>query len=228
MTLSRRSFLRSAVITGAATTVGGSLLRAPLANAKPNESPQPTDPTLLRVIDGIPGYAAEGVPRGLQLSFSLDPASTRTVTWLTSRVAEATIVQWGVVPVSVKRLSARHLTFVQRGTAEPAPFGYGDEADLLNPIRDGGEARPGEEQVYVHRAVISGVEPGQRIAYRVGDGNRWSPIQLTRGGPNLDDELGGFRFTHVGDHGTTLAAQRTTRAMLRREPDWHLFAGDIS
>jgi hypothetical protein len=37
-----------------------------------------------------------------------------------------------------------------------------------------------------------------------------------------------MRFTHVGDHGCTLASQRTTRAIAEQQPDWHLFAGDIS
>ena len=185
------------------------------------------DPTLDRMAREVPDYFRPGVPRGLQLSFDADPATTRTVTWFTSDDPTSSVVQWGEIgaDTDASEVTTDLLTHTAVGSVEAAPFGDGDIEDFLAPIRSGGVPHPGERRVHVHRARMTGLAPGRRIAYRVGDGTTWSTVRTTTGGPDLDR---GFRFTHVGDHGPSLAAQRTTRALAARNPDWHLFAGDLS
>ncbi|AXV05616.1 Purple acid phosphatase [Euzebya pacifica] len=227
---SRRTFLRqmlSAPAGLALTTGAGAALAGPARPAFAQDVPPP-DGIWNLLQEQVPAYVQPGVPRGVQLSFAGDDLSRRAVTWLTSVEDPRSIVQWGVVGATAdtSELTADDLTHVQDGSSERAPFGDGADSTYLSAKRDNGpDVHHGEREVFVHRASLSGLQPGQRIAYRVGDGTRWSDIAITRGGPLADE---GFRFTHVGDHGPKLAAQRTTRALRRRQPDWHLFAGDLS
>lgn len=224
MSSSRRTFLRHALASGAGAALAGPLTAG---RAFAQDAPQP-DYWWNQIQGQAPTYVQPGVPRGLQLSHASDDLTRRAVTWLTSDVDEGSFVQWGLVGPGTDpaEVTVDDLTHSQRGTSEVAPFGDGDDSTFLAMKRDvGPDVHYGERTVHVHRASISGVAPGQHIAYRVGDGTRWSDIQLTKGGPLVDE---GFTFTHVGDHGPHLAAQRTTDAMLRRNPDWHLFAGDLS
>jgi hypothetical protein len=63
----------------------------------------------------------------------------------------------------------RDLDLVQRGSSQRAPFGEGNpETEFLDPHRDNGPAEEGEREVFVHRATMTGLRPGERIAYQVG------------------------------------------------------------
>jgi hypothetical protein len=64
---------------------------------------------------------------------------------------------------------------------------------------------------------------GVRISYRVGSPEGWSDVRLFDASPRRDQ---GFRFTHLGDHGTRVASRRNTAAILARRPEFHLIAGD--
>lgn len=228
---SRRRFLRHALAAGAGAALAGppGLTRAAFAA---DTGSLPTN-----LADAMPRYVEAGAPRGVNLSFSSDELTRRTATWLTSDRDTESLVRWVKVGVTTRPedVSPQDLQLVQRGTSERAPFGEGDPdgrdidqnpAAFFEPHRDNGEAKDGERQVFVHRATMSGPQPGERIAYQVGGDGRWSDIFITHGGPLVDE---GFRFTHFGDHGTgegALRANRVLRDVL--EPDWHMIAGDIS
>jgi hypothetical protein len=133
-----------------------------------------------------------------------------------------TQVQFGAVPVHASPEEIARGGYLDQeitGTSQLAPFGYGEEGgDLGKPLE-------GEQPVRVHRATMSGLHEGETIGYRAGGGGQWSEIRTFRSTPRRDQ---GFSFTHLGDHGCTAAARRTTAAVLERSPDFHLLTGDIS
>lgn len=217
--VTRRSFLRGVARGGAAVAVRPS----PALAARP-ERDRGTE-----LLDAwVQDYSKPHRPRGVRLSFDADPATTRAVTWLTTGDPGASIVEYAFVAAGATSPGRGTLDRSSVGSRAAAPFGFG-EADraeheaLLDPYRSPGPARPGEEQVYVHRARVEGIPAGATIAYRVGDGHRWSPVFHTTTAPTDS-----FRFTHLGDHGLSVGSRRNTAAILERRPDWHLIAGDIS
>ena len=166
-------------------------------------------------------YGRIGYPRGLTLSFTSDKVtSERTVTWLTSGdVDPGSRVQFGVVTSKGGMPKPKHLTREVEGSSELAPRGLFDED--TNTVT----AIEGDLEVRVHRATMSGLGKGERIAYRVGSPGAWSQLRVFDPTPASDES---FRFTHFGDHGTRVASRRNTAAILARRPDFHLIAGDIS
>ncbi|MTV25490.1 metallophosphoesterase family protein [Nitriliruptoraceae bacterium ZYF776] len=220
--LSRRELLRHGGRTALLGAAGLGLLGAAPARLVPDGRA----PARMRVPVGGPfgdAYGAFGEPRGVGLTQTGAFDSTRTVTWLTSgRRDPGTRLRYGVVPPGTSAgavASGRTLDHEVRGRSVLAPHGRFD--------RDLGASRgpeAGEVEVRTHRADVTGLRPGQRIAYQVGGDGGWSPVR-TWTVPGARDE---FRFTHVGDHGTTVAARRTTRAVQALRPDLHLLAGDLS
>lgn len=168
-------------------------------------------------------YRSLGHPRGLMLTHVDNLATTRTITWLTTGDADpGSHVEFGVVsqdtpPGHLK--NGQYLNQVATGSSEMAPFGFGDGGELS------GLPMEGELPVRVHRCTMDGLPPGATIGYRVGGGGAWSPINTFRAAPSATS---GFTFTHIGDHGSTVAARRTTQACVDRAPDLHLIAGDLS
>lgn len=168
-------------------------------------------------------YGRYGAPRGLQLSYAGDPATTRTVTWLTSgEMLVGSRVQFGVVPPGASAGEIAAGGFLRReivGSSELAPTGsFDDDTGTVTSI-------DGEVPSRVHRATMTGLREGERIGYRVGDGELWSEVAVFAPIPRRDQ---GFTFTHFGDHGLKTSSRRSTRAVLQRRPDLHLVAGDIS
>lgn len=138
------------------------------------------------------------------------------------------MVRWARVGATTEPADVdpeRDLQLVQRGYSERAPFGGGPRQRRVAPHRDEGAAKEGERQVFVHRATLSGLQPGERVAYQVGGDGQWSDVAITHGGPLADQS---DRFTHFGDHGTGDGAIRANAALRELAPDWHLIAGDLS
>ena len=165
-------------------------------------------------------YGRIGHPRGLTLGFaSNDVASDRTVTWLTSgEIDPGSHVEFGVVPRGKRKLE-RFLTREANGSSELTPRGnFDSESNTLSEIE-------GDVEVRVHRATMTGLGEGERIAYRVGSPGAWSGVRIFDPAPRRDE---GFRFSHFGDHGTRESSRRNTAAVLARRPDFHIIAGDIS
>ena len=173
-------------------------------------------------------YGRIGQPRGLTLSFASDNVtSERTVTWLTSgEIDLGSRVQFGVMPSSHKggkskkeKKLDRFLTREVDGSSELAPRGLFNEDD--NTVSE----IEGDVDVRVHRATMTGLEEGERIAYRVGGPDAWSGVRVFDPAPRRGE---GFRFTHFGDHGTRVASRRNSAAVLARRPDFHLISGDLT
>ena len=105
--------------------------------------------TLLAPSTGRAGVAGRrlGKPRGVHVSFSEDPATTRTVTWFTDSLIDP----------------GSHLRYVVAG--EP-PREIRGEATKL----------PGVMGL-VHRATMRGLPPGRAVRYQVGSpAGGWSPM----------------------------------------------------
>jgi hypothetical protein len=168
-------------------------------------------------------YGPPGQPRALTLTYVEDLSSTRTITWLTTGDADpGSNVEFGVVPEGATPQEIAEGLFLDSadvGVSELAPFGFGDSGENF------GQGMEGENPVRVHRATMRDLPAGAVISYRVGAGQRWSKPRTFRPAPPATS---GFRFTHIGDHGITVAARRTTQACLDRAPDFHLIAGDLS
>ena len=212
----RRTLLRYAGATAVGLTVVGRTLPAA---AKAGST------TIGAPVAGPLGdiYGRVGTPRALQLGFTAETTSTRTVTWLTTGVVDpGTAVQFGAVPVDATQAEIRKGAYLDRqirGTSQLAPYGYGEEGD------NHGQPLDGELEVRVHRATMTGLRDGETIGYRVGGGGAWSEVHTFSPTPSSEQ---GFVFTHMGDHGATAAARRTTAAILARRPDFSIVAGDIS
>lgn len=223
--LSRRDLLAHA---GRAAVLGG--LLSGTTGFRPGASSSSAPPVAGATGAPVPGplgdvYGRFGAPRGASLSLTGDPRTSRTITWLTTGEAEVgSRVRFGVVPPWASEGEVRAGRFLVRevsGSSAPAPFGTFDEdtGEVTGPA-------DGEHPVRVHRAALTHLPPGERISYQVGsDDGGWSPVRVFEPFPVGDAPV---RFTHLGDHGTTVAARRCSRAVLERRPDAHLIAGDIT
>jgi acid phosphatase type 7 len=211
--LSRRQLLRATggVALGAAAT--GSL-----AAARPPQQAEIGDPVTGPLAST---YRRYGEPRGIVLGQVGDPVRHRAVTWQTTgSVDPGTGVRWAVVPAGTdaRSLTADDLPNLTTGRATFAPAGlYEDDTDETIGIE-------GEHPSLIHRAVLE-LEPGATVAYAVGGSGLWSDVAVLRPAPAGDAP---WTFTHIGDHGTTVASRRTTAELARRGHDLHLVAGDIS
>ncbi|MFJ4786947.1 purple acid phosphatase family protein [Streptomyces sp. NPDC088794] len=149
-------------------------------------------------------------PFGRHLAFGADPKSQMRVSWQ--------------VPFAVKK------PYVRVGT-KPDDLGRTVTAeirDLHTPGLTG--VRSALEQYYVH-AALDGLRPGTTYYYGVGH-EGFDPTA-----PRHRSTIGEFRtapaspekfvFTAFGDQGVSQAAATGDHAILRREPAFHLHAGDI-
>jgi len=144
------------------------------------------------------GGTAGHMPHGVVMSFTDDPKSTRTLTWITDGLED---------PGST-------LEFDAGAAGLEAPFEHS-----VN-----GKASP----IYgvaslAHRATMTGLDPMLPIRYRVGSDKGWSPVRvLSPAG------MGSFRFCHFGDHGMTQFSRANTAQVAARNPHFFLLAGDLS
>lgn len=153
----------------------------------------------------VPAPPKPGAPRGLHVSFTADPKTTRAVTWFTDGLEPAaSVLQYGPVTPG---MNAEQIQSAPLPASTAASTGqiYGVEA-------------------ITHRAQMTALDPALPIRYRVGsDADGWSPVQVLAPG-----SIGKFRFAHFGDHGMTDYSRATVRSVLARNPDFFLLAGDLS
>ncbi len=146
-------------------------------------------------------------PRGLHVSFSDDPYSTRTLTWFTDGSdAPASAVEYGPVEPDMDEAEITGAAFPMR--AESSAVAVYDVDALCQ------------------SAVAGGISSERPLRYRVGsDEGGWSPTYVLAPTPAAD---AGFRFCHYGDQSTSEAAQAVTAAVSERAPDFLMIVGDLS
>jgi hypothetical protein len=149
----------------------------------------------LTVLRPTGALAAHPLPRGVHLSYTQDPTRTMTATWFTDGLADpGTVVEYG--------RPGEPLTQMAEGTATRTP----------------GVA------ALTHRATLTGLAPGEEVAYRVGRPGAWTPVRTLR----AHDGSGAFTLAHVGDWGQTSDSRATTAHLANGEPDLVIIAGDLS
>jgi Icc-related predicted phosphoesterase len=145
---------------------------------------------------------AELAPRGVHLSFTEDTSTTMTVTWFTDGGEDpGTVAQWAPTCDDLADPDTRSST---TGSAEPL---------TLAP------------DTTVHEATMTGFEPGESFAYRVGSAaggfsSCWETSTIPEEGP-VDVAL-------YGDQGLTPNAEDVRDQVLEEDPDLVLIAGDLS
>ena len=148
--------------------------------------------------------ATGGTPHGLHVSFTADPRTSRTVTWFTDGLnAGKSQLQYAPVPLGM--------------TAEQV------QTLPLTETLDATSSSAHGVEVLTHRATISGLDPALPLRYRVGNGEKWSAVQVL-----APASTGKFRFAHFGDHGMSDYSRATVQRVLERNPDFFLLAGDLS
>lgn len=185
---SRRRLLRAGLLAGSG------LVWLPTLPGCGGNGPSATDPR----------PATGAGPRGIHVSFTGDPHTSRTITWFTDGLDDpGTQLEFDHVAPGMSATDMQAKPFAGRveGTTEQA---YG--VDVLT-----------------HRATMSGLDPALPIRYRVGDGKRWSQVFVLR-----PASTGRFRFGHFGDHGRSEYSRLTVQRLLERNPDFFLLAGDLS
>lgn len=184
--LTRRHLLRAGL-------AGSSLLLLPACARLPGS-----------IAAAVPPKAGPGVPRGLHVSFTEDPKTTRTLTWFTDGLEDpGSVLQFGPVTpgMTAEQVQTQMFPGETQGSTEAA---FGVES-------------------ITHRATMRGLDPALPIRYRVGGGERWSPVHVLAPGSR-----GAFRFAHFGDHGMSDYSRMTVQRVLERSPDFFLLAGDLS
>ena len=94
-----------------------------------------------------------------------------------------------------------------------------------------GQSAMGESYCYnhdmaFHLATMTGLEPGEEVSYRVGDGNTWSSeISFT----TIDPEANRFEWISIADHGISGEADLVSDAILAdSDAQMVTISGDIS
>lgn len=152
-----------------------------------------------------PAPAASHPPRGLHVSFTDDPESTRTLSWFTDgNEAPASVLEYGPVEPGMSEADIQSAPLPSRAEATAAAVF--------------------EVEALCHSATASGLPAGTSIRYRVGsDEGGWSAVKVLPATPQAS-----FRFCHYGDQGVTEAAQAVVAGVSQRNPDFLLIAGDLS
>ncbi|MGH8447492.1 MAG: fibronectin type III domain-containing protein, partial [Solimonas sp.] len=144
-------------------------------------------------------------PRGLHVSWTDNPQTTRTLTWFTDGKDDpGSVVEYGPVEAGMSDCDIAQVAFPLRadGTSQAT---YGVEA-------------------LTHSAKASGIDPARPIRYRVGsDKGGWSTVRVLQPAPT-----GKFSFGHFGDHAMSDASRAVLNGMRKAAPDFVLIAGDLS
>ena len=145
------------------------------------------------------GVAGSQAPHGVVVSFTDDPKTTRTVTWITDG------------------------TDAPGSTVEFDTGAAGLEAPFENSTR-GKSSQIHGVQSFAHRATMTGLDPALPIRYRVGSDEGWSPVRVLAPASNGPK----FRFCSFGDHGMTQFSRANLGHIAERNPQFFLLAGDLS
>lgn len=156
----------------------------------------------------VGGFTADGraLPRGLHVSFSDDPRSTRTLTWFTDGLVDpGTVIEYGPVTPDM-----------DAEAIAGAPFPARAEGDVEQAF---------DVEALTHRAVATGLDPDRPLRYRVGAEGAWSSVRTLRAAPASPER---FRFCHFGDSGVTAPACWVRDGVMTMAPDFLIIAGDLS
>jgi hypothetical protein len=197
--LSRR---RTLVTAGA---VAGGLLTGCSGGGSPSTTPSTApSPSASRVQGSVVA------PFGRHLAFGADPKTQMRISWQVPLAVRRPYVRVGLRPDDLSRSIEAEVR------------------DLHTPGVTG--VRPALDQYYLH-AGLDGLRPGTTYYYGVGhDGfdpaspERRSTIGSFRTAPAAPER---FVFTAFGDQGVSRAAAANDHVLLRRDPAFHLHAGDI-
>ncbi|NGY06422.1 metallophosphoesterase family protein [Solimonas terrae] len=143
-------------------------------------------------------------PRGLHVSFTGDPQTTRTLSWFTDgSVDPGGVIEYGPVTPDMDARAIATAAFPSRaeGTATAT---YGVDA-------------------LTHRATAADLPADLPLRYRVGSAQGWSAVQLL---PAAAGE--NFRFCHFGDHAQNDASRAVRDGVISRAPDFTIIAGDLA
>ncbi len=153
----------------------------------------------------VPGATGTQTPRGLHLSWTDDPATTRTITWFTDGAADpGTVVQYGPVAEGMSDCEIQTAAF---------PFSA-----------EGQTRATFDVDALTHSATMRELDPAHPIRYRVGsESGGWSAVRVLQPAPQDS-----FRFIHFGDHAQSDASRAVTAATRARNPDFVWIAGDLS
>lgn len=149
-------------------------------------------------------------PERIVMNLTENPSTSVAVTWRTGTAVQEGFCE--LQPASATRINAADSGQFR---ARTTPVRYFSGAEQL-PV-----------EVNQHACILTGLTPGGKYLYRVGNGEHWSEwfqFQL----PALD---GGFSFIYFGDPQSDLRSQwsRVVREAYRKSPDcgFMLYAGDI-
>lgn len=144
-------------------------------------------------------------PDRMMLTWSDDPSTTQSVTWRVNSPSEKIVGQF------VEEQSSPDL-------AEVAQTVTGSASKLK---------REGENVDTYGQVTFRGLKPGTLYAYRVGDGEAWSPWNQFR----TADPTGDFSFIYLGDAQNDLRSRwsRSIRKAFQHESDarFIVHAGDL-
>lgn len=144
-------------------------------------------------------------PRGLHVSWTDDPFTTRTITWFTDGSSDpGTVVEYGPFESGMNACEIEQHALPSRveGSTEAT---YGVEA-------------------LTHRATLRNVDDSKALRYRVGSAQGgWSSVRVLQPLPR-----DGFRFCHFADHAMSDASRAVLAGVQQRAPDFLLIAGDLS
>ncbi|PAZ12368.1 phosphoesterase [Streptomyces sp. SA15] len=199
----RMSRRRTLVTAGA---VAGGLLTGCSGGGSPSTttSSPAASPSASRV------HGSVVAPFGRHLAFGADPKTQMRISWQVPLAVRGPYVRVGLRPDDLSRKIEAEVR------------------DLHTPGVTG--VRPALDQYYLH-AALDGLRPGTTYYYGVGhDGfdpaspERRSTIGSFRTAPAAPER---FVFTAFGDQGVSRAAAANDHVLLRRDPAFHLHAGDI-
>ena len=126
----------------------------------------------LLLVAGIAVAASATVsPDHIRLSWSQSPQTTQTISWRTdSSISEA---QLRLSPVSARQTA---------------------QYQLIPALTKSWQTTLGE--ISLHSVTLTGLKPGSRYFYQVGDGTNWSSIHQFQTAPAV---AGAFKFLVMGD-----------------------------
>ncbi|MBM3441122.1 MAG: metallophosphoesterase family protein [Bacteroidetes bacterium] len=158
-----------------------------------------------------PGWGAPSPqPDRIILTFSGDPSRSQSVTWRTDTSVNAPKAQ----------ISLAHGAPRLRKTAIEVP--------VQTTVMDGRQVLTAGVKSHYHTATFTGLQPGTRYAYRVGDGTHWSEWLQFRTASAGEEP---FTFLYVGDAQNYIFElwSRVIREGYRNAPDarFIIHAGDL-
>lgn len=143
-------------------------------------------------------------PRGLHVSWTDDPFTTRTLSWFTDGTTDpGTVIEYDQIDAGMSDCDIPQTAPAMRveGSTQAT---YGVEA-------------------LTHRATITGLDDSKAIRYRVGSDQGWSNLRVLQPVPREN-----FRFAHFGDHATGDASRAVVAGVQHRAPDFLVIAGDLA